>query len=247
MKKGIKYFFLGFAVLYFAASVWQKITPKEPSMFDSEGVVTAITDKTEDEVANTKENIKNGTVRQKIEATGERIGDFFADLFSGISEGSNTDSDASKMQNDAITGIYEEAKLIRVVDGDTLIVQQNGQEIKVRMIGIDTPESVAPEEYLEKTGKENTEAGFSASDYTKELLSGVEKLYLESDEADQDIYGRYLRYVWLSVPEDDSIDTVATYMVNGILLRDKIAKPLPVVPNIKYERTFSDIYDTYSN
>lgn len=247
MKKGIKYFFLGFAVLYFAASVWQKITPKEPSMFDSEGVVTAITDKTEDEVANTKENIKNGTVRQKIEATGERIGDFFADLFSGISEGSNADSDASKMQNDAITGIYEEVKLIRVVDGDTLIVQQNGQEIRVRMIGIDTPESVAPEEYLEKTEKENTEEGYTASDYTKALLDGVTTLYLEADESDQDAYGRQLRYVWLSIPEDINTDSVATYMVNGILLRDKVAKPLSIAPNTKYESTFLDIFNTYSN
>ena len=47
----------------------------------------------------------------------------------------------------------------RVIDGDTFVIMVERQEKYVRLIGVDTPESVAPEEYLEKTNKENTDEG----------------------------------------------------------------------------------------
>lgn len=141
---------------------------------------------------------------------------------------------------------FESAQLVRVVDGDTIVVEINGADAKVRMIGVDTPESVASKEYLERTGKENTEEGFTASDYTKELLSDVETVYLEKDVSDTDRYGRLLRYVWLEVPEEITKDTIAEYMVNGILLVDKIAKPVEYKPDTKYAEEFEDIYEEYT-
>ena len=53
------------------------------------------------------------------------------------------------------TQVYD---VVRVIDGDTIVVNYNGNEEKVRMIGVDTPESVHPD------SSKNTEAGVSASD-----------------------------------------------------------------------------------
>ncbi len=85
----------------------------------------------------------------------------------------------------------ESAKVIRVVDGDTIRVSLNNQEKTIRLIGINTPETVDPRKEVECFGKE-------ASDKAKELLSGQD-IYLESDESqgNTDKYDRLLRYVWL--------------------------------------------------
>ena len=86
---------------------------------------------------------------------------------------------------------FQKATLVRVVDGDTIVVEIDGEEYKVRLIGIDTPESVASEEYLEKTGKENSQAGKDASAFTKEILKNTTTVYLEKDISETDKYGRY--------------------------------------------------------
>ena len=65
----------------------------------------------------------------------------------------------------------KEAYLVSVIDGDTLMLYIDGEgDKKVRLIGVDTPESVAWAEYLEKTGKENTEEGKDASEFVKTFL-----------------------------------------------------------------------------
>lgn len=54
---------------------------------------------------------------------------------------------------------FIKATVVRVIDGDTIVVDIDGEQLKVRLIGIDTPESVASEDYLNKTGKQNTIEG----------------------------------------------------------------------------------------
>ncbi len=80
----------------------------------------------------------------------------------------------------------------RVVDGDTIIVDINGAQEKIRFIGIDTPEAVDPRKPVQCFGKE-------ASAFTKNLLEG-KSVRLESDlsQGDRDKYDRLLRYVFLS-------------------------------------------------
>lgn len=80
----------------------------------------------------------------------------------------------------------------KVIDGDTLEVLVDGKKEKVRVIGINTPETVDPRRPVECFGKE-------ASSYAKSLLSN-KTIKLESDttQADKDKYGRLLRYVFLS-------------------------------------------------
>ena len=57
--------------------------------------------------------------------------------------------------------------VVSVIDGDTIIVKSDGGDVHVRLIGIDTPESVASDGY-----KENTPEGDKASEYTRNLLEG---------------------------------------------------------------------------
>ena len=74
----------------------------------------------------------------------------------------------------------------RVVDGDTIIVAGVG---RVRLIGVDTPESVNPRRPVEFFGEE-------ASAFTKQMLEGQE-VRLEFDQEREDSYGRTLAYVYL--------------------------------------------------
>lgn len=136
---------------------------------------------------------------------------------------------------------FVEAKLLRVVDGDTIVVEINEKEYKVRLIGIDTPESVASQEYLDKTGKENTQTGIDASNYTKKILENVTTVYLEKDVSDTDKYNRLLRYVWIEKPNDINIDTISTQMLNGILLKNGIAQIATYQPDVKYVEIFKEL------
>ena len=83
------------------------------------------------------------------------------------------------------------ARVERVVDGDTLIVRYQGENHTVRLIGVDTPESVHPTEPVEYFGME-------ASAFTRARLDG-QTVELVVDPADDtvDAYGRLLRLVYL--------------------------------------------------
>lgn len=140
---------------------------------------------------------------------------------------------------------FQPATLVRVVDGDTIAVDISGDEYKVRLIGIDTPESVASGQYLEMTGKENTQDGELASNFVKELLADTETVYLQKDVSDTDRYGRLLRYVWLEIPDDDrNIEEISLKMLNGILVREGIAKPAAYAPDTAHQKDFEYLAQT---
>src|SRR5262245_55126126 len=81
--------------------------------------------------------------------------------------------------------------VLRAVDGDTLVVRLGARDEKVRLIGVDTPESVDPRRPVEAYGKE-------ASAFTKRLAEGKSvRLQGETGTGDRDKYGRLLRYVLL--------------------------------------------------
>src|SRR5437867_10624438 len=84
------------------------------------------------------------------------------------------------------------APVVRVVDGDTLRLRVDGREEPVRLIGINTPESVDPRRPVECLGKE-------ASAKTAEFLRGVQTVEVEPDPTQdaRDAYARLLLYVWL--------------------------------------------------
>lgn len=136
----------------------------------------------------------------------------------------------------------EACTLIRVVDGDTIVVDYNGEETKVRLIGINTPESVASKEYLEYKGTTNSEEGKAASDWVKDLLADKETVYLQKDTSETDKYGRLLRYVWLEIPSDiKDVEEIRTKMLNGILLDAGFAETTIYVPDEEYAEEFYEI------
>lgn len=89
-------------------------------------------------------------------------------------------------------GASASAQVVRVVDGDTVRVLLNGEEKTVRLIGLNTPETVDPRREVECFGKE-------ASNRAKELLTG-QSITLEQDETqgNTDKYDRLLRYIRLA-------------------------------------------------
>lgn len=86
-------------------------------------------------------------------------------------------------------------KVIRVVDGDTFIIDMKGSDTRIRLIGVDTPESVHPNKEVEAFGLE-------ASAYLKQLLTG-QSVTLKYDQANtatdhRDKYKRLLAYAYRS-------------------------------------------------
>lgn len=113
--------------------------------------------------------------------------------------------------------------VVRTVDGDTFVIDYNGINEKVRLIGVDTPESVHPNE------EKNTEFGELVSNYSKEMLTG-KKVQIEFDVDERDKYGRLLAYVYLD-----------GQMYNKILLEKGYAKIATYPPNVKYVDDFTKI------
>jgi micrococcal nuclease len=85
--------------------------------------------------------------------------------------------------------LAQNATLVRVIDGDTIVVSIHGHDEKVRLLGIDTPETVKPNTAVQCFGPE-------ASKLTKSLLPPGTALHLERDAEARDDYGRLLAYVY---------------------------------------------------
>lgn len=99
-----------------------------------------------------------------------------------------TASEQPEAEKLKLSGLYE---VVKVVDGDTIDVNIDGKTERLRLIGIDTPETVDPRKPVQCFGKE-------ASNKAKEMLEG-KKVRLESDDSqdNRDKYDRLLRYVHL--------------------------------------------------
>ncbi len=120
----------------------------------------------------------------------------------------------------------------RVIDGDTLIC--SGE--KVRLIGIDTPESTI-NPYIEKQrslGDIHTILyyGNLAKKFVERLILPGTKVRLEFDVQQRDKYGRLLAYVWL--PDGR--------MLNEVILKEGYAMLYTVPPNVKYENRLRKTY-----
>lgn len=115
----------------------------------------------------------------------------------------------------------ERAYVSKVVDGDTIVVNNDST---VRFIGIDTPETVDPRRPVGCFGKE-------ASNKVKSLLTGKE-IILQKDVSETDKYSRLLRYIFLPLPNGQ------TLFVNDYLVREGFAKVLTYPPDVKYNEQF---------
>jgi len=119
------------------------------------------------------------------------------------------------------TVLTPNATLQRVVDGDTIDVVIDGTKERVRLIGIDTPETKKPNSPVECFGPE-------ASAYTESLLPEGTPLYLERDVEPRDPYDRLLAYVYLA---DGTF-------VNLQIVRQGYAQVLTIPPNVAHADEF---------
>lgn len=135
--------------------------------------------------------------------------------------------------NEPLSGPYE---VTRIVDGDTIIVNIDGIETRIRLIGIDTPESVSPDEEL------NTPEGEEASARMIEIIESANfEVYLEYDEEVHDKYERTLAYVYILDNNGDYLLPGSFVMVEEILLREGYADTLRIEPNTRYATFFEEI------
>ena len=134
------------------------------------------------------------------------------------------------------TSAFERAQVVRVVDGDTLIVNLDGAQERIRLIGLDAPESVSPD------ASRNTPEGAEASAYTKGALPPGTTVYLQKDVSETDDYGRLLRYVWLEVPTNANDPAeVREKMFNAILIASGHAQAKRYPPDTRYTEVFEAI------
>ncbi len=118
----------------------------------------------------------------------------------------------------------ESYQVTEVKDGDTFNVKIGRHIETIRMLGIDTPETVDPRKSVQCYGKE-------ASDETKSLLQGkTVRLKLNPDREEKDKYGRYLAYVFL----DD-------VFVNRFLLQEGYAREYTFGTPYMYQKEFRGI------
>lgn len=115
------------------------------------------------------------------------------------------------------------ATVVNVVDGDTIDVEIDGEEFRVRYIGVDTPETVDPRRPVGCFGGE-------ASAANKNLVEG-RPVGLEKDVSETDGFGRLLRYVWLD----------SERMVNAILVRDGYAQSSAYPPDVRHQELFDQL------
>jgi micrococcal nuclease len=123
----------------------------------------------------------------------------------------------------APTGTTETARVVRVVDGDTIVVDRGLGDERLRYIGMDTPETVKPASPVEWMGRE-------ASAANKTLVEG-QTVVLEKDVSDVDQFGRLLRHVWLNRP-------TGWLLVDLELVRTGYARASTYPPDVKY----ADLY-----
>ncbi len=116
------------------------------------------------------------------------------------------------------------AIVVEVVDGDTIEVEIDGDVERVRLIGIDTPETKHPRKPVECYGPE-------ASAFTATLLPVGTEILIERDLVGRDDYGRMLGYV-------HAIGT--GLFVNREIVRRGYAVPLTIEPNSTYSRAFAE-------
>lgn len=185
---------------------------------------------------NTRENINTSTDKiseektidssaqketEKKEAVTAENAKVVEEAKSNSSEDSKTESKTKALSQFNL----KEVSVARVVDGDTIELTDGS---KVRIIGVNTPESTTKQEPY----------GEEASNYTKSQLTG-KTIYLEKDVSETDKYGRLLRYIWLDVPKEISDSEIRAKMFNANLLLNGYAQVSTYPPDVKYQEYFT--------
>lgn len=133
------------------------------------------------------------------------------------------DEEANKTAIKPTVQIYGPYQVIRVIDGDTLLIDVDGAQTRVRLIGIDTPESVNPD------NSKNSPEGKIASNFTKAIIEDQSYVFLGYDVQRKDDYNRTLAYIFL--------DRGKT-MLQERLLEAGMARTMTIQPNSLFANYF---------
>lgn len=149
---------------------------------------------------------------------------------------------------------YEDILVTRVVDGDTLYLE-NGE--RVRLIGIDTPEIHDSQKLYRDSRRSKRDIhtikamGQKAYVFTRQLVEN-KRVRLEFDVEKKDRYGRLLAYVYIDLGLAGDLKPVegiyythdhgTSIFVNASIILSGYADLMTYPPNVKYANLFSDLY-----
>lgn len=153
----------------------------------------------------------------------------------------------------------ENILVVKVYDGDTVQLI-NGQ--KVRLIGIDTPETHEGDKLFRDAKRSGQDIetikalGRQSAAFTRQLLLG-KSVALDFDAQHNDKYGRVLAYVWLprpSVPDSVPPENLVVearqkkdgskedyVFVNATIIKAGYAQTMTIAPNVRYARMFQEL------
>lgn len=132
----------------------------------------------------------------------------------------------------------EEASVERVVDGDTmkLNLKNSNEVITLRLLLVDTPESVKP-------GMDPQAYAIEASNFAKEVLQVNDTVYIEYDSGSKtDRYGRHLGYLWYYSKENNSWQ-----MFNKTIIEKGFARVGYIYSQKKHLDTLNEAQDKAKN
>lgn len=133
---------------------------------------------------------------------------------------------------------YEKAKVLSIVDGDTVKVIFHNKEESIRLIGIDTPESRLNKKAIKDAQRTKsdietiTSQGREAKNFVKGLVKPGDLLKIEFDVRTRDKYGRLLAYLYLRSGK----------MLNEEIVKEGYAQLMTIPPNVKYQERFLKAY-----
>jgi len=174
-----------------------------------------------------EQKVKSETKEEKQAAAAKKKADEEKKAKEQAEKEEQEKQEAAKKQEEALAsnlGLVA-VTVSRVVDGDTIELSDGS---KVRLIGVNTPESTTRHE----------EYGKEASNYTSTKLTG-KKVWLQKDVSETDRYGRLLRVVWLAIPSNVMDENeIRTKMFNADLVLNGYAEPSTYQPDVKYSDYF---------
>lgn len=151
----------------------------------------------------------------------------FEEGYNSAKSDSSSESVSQSATFDEDAPVTEKVTVESVVDGDTIWVRDaDHNRLKIRIIGVDAPETPKPDNSGEPFAEE-------AQAFAEICLDG-QVIYLERDVSDKDQYGRLLRYVWLDQPTDNDVSTFEKLNFSALLVRGGYANVVVYGDDDKY-------------
>jgi len=138
----------------------------------------------------------------------------------------------------AAAPVYKEpARVMRIINGDTLTILYQGKWEEIKLLGLDMPETTLNDRVYEKALKNSTtpaeiiNRGLTGREFVKKYLQYGSQIWIEFDTQRRDHFSRLLGYVYLADGR----------MLNEVILKAGLSEPLLISPNLKYKQRFLEL------